>query len=164
MGAGAGGACERDGAYGAFTMTGDISRYARARLFDRVGKQREVFLRFSIVAGEAGSADTVRDLRGFAIKFYTEEGNWDLAGNNIPVFFVRDPLKFQDFVCSQKRDPRTGRRDNAMQWDFWSLSPESLHPVTILFSDRGIPATYRHMNGYSSYTFSRWNGRGERYG
>jgi catalase len=110
-----------------------------------------------------GSADTARDPRGFALKFYTEEGNWDMVGNNTPVFFVRDPLKFSDFIHSQKRDPATGMRDNTMQWDFWSLSPESLHQVTTLFSDRGIPATLRHMNGYSSHTYSLWNNAGERY-
>jgi catalase len=151
------------GAYGTLTVTGDISRHTRARLFSRVGNTCEVFARFSTVAGEMGSADTARDPRGFALKFYTEEGNWDLVGNNTPVFFVRDPLKFSDFIHSQKRDPATGMRDNIMQWDFWSLSPESLHQVTTLFSDRGIPATLRHMNGYSSHTYSLWNDRGERY-
>lgn len=151
------------GAYGTFTVTGDISQYTRAKLFSKVGSQCEMFLRFSTVAGELGSADTARDPRGFACKFYTEEGNWDLVGNNTPVFFVRDPLKFQDFIHSQKRHPQTGLRDNTMQWDFWSLSPESLHQVTILFSDRGIPATYRNMNGYSSHTFSLWNNKGERF-
>lgn len=151
------------GAYGRFTVTGDISRYTRAKLFAKVGNQCEMFARFSTVAGELGSADTARDPRGFALKFYTEEGNWDMVGNNTPVFFVRDPLKFSDFIHSQKRDPATGMRDNTMQWDFWSLSPESLHQVTILFSDRGIPASYRNMNGYSSHTYSLWNDAGERY-
>lgn len=151
------------GAYGEFTVTGDLTRYTCSRLFSKVGQRCETFVRFSTVAGELGSADTVRDPRGFAIKFYTEEGNWDLVGNNTPVFFVRDPLKFSDFIHSQKRDPLTGRRDNTMQWDFWSLSPESLHQVTWLFGDRGIPATYRHMNGYGSHTFSLWNARGERF-
>ena len=151
------------GAYGTFWVTQDVTRYTRARLFEQVDKQTEVFLRFSTVAGELGSADTVRDPRGFAVKFYTEEGNWDMVGNNTPVFFVRDPLKFQDFIHSQKRDPATGRRSATMQWDFWSLSPESLHQVTILFSDRGIPATYRHMHGFSSHTYSLWNARGERF-
>lgn len=151
------------GAYGTLTITHDISKYTRAKLFAQVGNQCEMFLRFSTVAGESGSADTARDPRGFACKFYTEEGNWDLVGNNTPVFFVRDALKFQDFIHSQKRDPQTGLRSNTMQWDFWSLSPESLHQVTILFSDRGIPATYRHMNGYSSHTYSLWNTKGERY-
>lgn len=151
------------GAYGTFTAIGDISKYTRAKLFEKIGKQCEAFVRFSTVAGEQGSADTARDPRGFAIKFYTEEGNWDLTGNNTPVFFIRDPLKFQDFIHSQKRHPATGRRDATMQWDFWSLSPESLHQVTILFSDRGIPATYRHMHGFGSHTFSLWNAKGERF-
>lgn len=151
------------GAYGKLTVTADLSDYTCAKLFSKAGNSCEAFVRFSTVAGELGSADTARDPRGFACKFYTEEGNWDLVGNNTPVFFVRDPLKFQDFIHSQKRHPKTGLRDNTMQWDFWSLSPESLHQVTILFSDRGIPETYRHMNGYSSHTFSLWNDRGERF-
>ncbi|HYP67360.1 MAG TPA: catalase [Thiobacillaceae bacterium] len=151
------------GAYGKFTVTGDISRYTRAKIFSKLGNQCEMFARFSTVAGEIGSADTARDPRGFALKFYTEEGNWDLVGNNTPVFFIRDPLKFSDFIHSQKRDPRTGMRDSTMQWDFWSLSPESLHQVTWLFGDRGIPASYRHMNGYGSHTYSLWNDKGERY-
>lgn len=151
------------GAYGKFTVTGDISKYSCAKIFSKVGNSCETFARFSTVAGELGSADTARDPRGFAVKFYTEEGNWDMVGNNTPVFFVRDPLKFSDFIHSQKRDPRTGMRDATMQWDFWSLSPESLHQVTTLFSDRGIPATLRNMNGYSSHTYSLWNEAGERY-
>ena len=151
------------GAYGTFTVTGDISQYTRAKIFSKVGNQCETFTRFSTVAGELGSADTVRDPRGFATKFYTEEGNWDLVGNNTPVFFIRDPLKFSDFIHSQKRHPVTGLRDATMQWDFWSLSPESMHQVTWLFGDRGIPATYRHMDGFSSHTFSLWNEKGERY-
>lgn len=151
------------GAYGVLTITQDISQYTCAKLFSKIGNTCGMFLRFSTVAGEQGSADTARDPRGFACKFYTEEGNWDLVGNNTPVFFVRDPLKFQDFIHSQKRHPATGMRDNTMQWDFWSLSPESLHQVTILFSDRGIPATYRHMHGFSSHTFSLWNHKGERF-
>lgn len=151
------------GAYGRFHVTGDISRYTRAKIFAQAGNGCEVFVRFSTVAGELGSADTVRDPRGFSCKFYTEEGNWDLVGNNTPVFFLRDPLKFSDFIHSQKRDPATGMRDATMQWDYWSLSPESLHQVTILFSDRGIPASYRQMNGYGSHTFSLWNNAGERY-
>ncbi len=151
------------GAYGTFKVTGDLSHYTCAKLFSKIGNQCDLFLRFSTVAGELGSADTARDPRGFAVKFYTEEGNWDLVGNNTPVFFVRDPLKFQDFIHSQKRHPATGLRDNTMQWDFWSLSPESLHQVTILFSDRGIPTSYRHMNGYSSHTYSLWNDKGERF-
>ncbi len=132
-------------------------RYCKARIFEKPGKQTEMIARFSTVGGEIGSADAERDPRGFALKFYTEEGNWDLVGNNTPVFFVRDPLKFSDFIHTQKRHPRTGMKDPSMQWDFWSLSPESLHQVTILFSDRGIPATYRHMNGYSSHTYSAIN-------
>ena len=151
------------GAYGTFKVTGDISKYTRARLFDKVGKECEVFVRFSTVAGELGSADTARDPRGFAVKFYTEEGNWDMVGNNTPVFFIRDPLKFSDFIHSQKRLPDTGMRDATIQWDFWSLSPESLHQVTWLFGDRGIPATYRNMNGYSSHAYSLWNAKGERF-
>ncbi len=151
------------GAYGTLTITGDLSHYTRANLFSKIGQTCDAFVRFSTVAGEQGSPDTVRDPRGFACKFYTEEGNWDLVGNNTPVFFVRDPLKFQDFIHSQKRHPGSGLRDNTMQWDFWSLSPESLHQVTILFSDRGIPASYRHMNGFSSHTYSLWNNQGERF-
>jgi len=151
------------GAYGTLTITHDIAKYSRAKIFSKIGNKCEAFLRFSTVAGELGSADTARDPRGFACKFYTEVGNWDLVGNNTPVFFVRDPLKFQDFIHSQKRHPQTGLRDNTMQWDFWSLSPESLHQVTILFSDRGIPATYRHMHGFSSHTYSLWNNNGERF-
>ena len=151
------------GAYGKFTVTGDISKYSCAKIFSKVGNSCETFARFSTVAGELGSADTARDPRGFAVKFYTEDGNWDMVGNNTPVFFVRDPLKFSDFIHSQKRDPRSGMRDATMQWDFWSLSPESLHQVTTLFSDRGIPATLRNMNGYSSHTYSLWNEKGERF-
>jgi catalase len=151
------------GAHGTFKVTGDISAYTRAALFAEVGSSCKVFGRFSTVAGEMGSADTARDPRGFSLKFYTEEGNWDMVGNNTPVFFVRDALKFSDFIRSQKRDPATGLRDNTMQWDFWSLSPESLHQVTTLFSDRGIPASLRHMNGYSSHTYSLWNESGERF-
>ena len=151
------------GAYGTLTITHDISCYTQASIFSKIGNQCEALVRFSTVAGEQGSADTARDPRGFACKFYTDEGNWDMVGNNTPVFFVRDPLKFQDFIHSQKRSPQTGLRDNTMQWDFLSLSPESLHQVTILFSDRGIPATYRHMHGFSSHTFSVWNKNNERF-
>jgi len=150
-------------AYGTLTITQDISRYTKARLFSAVGKQTEVFLRFSTVAGERGAADAERDVRGFAVKFYTEEGNWDLAGNNTPVFFVRDPLKFPDFIHTQKRDPRTNLRNPTAMWDFWSLSPEALHQVTILFSDRGLPATLRHMHGFGSHTYSFFNDAGERH-
>jgi len=151
------------GAYGTFTVTGDISNYTCAKLFSKVGNSCETFTRFSTVAGELGSADTVRDPRGFATKFYTEQGNWDLVGNNTPVFFIRDPLKFSDFIHSQKRHPVTGLRDNTMQWDFWSLSPESLHQVTWLFGDRGIPSTLANMDGFGSHTFSLWNEQGERF-
>ena len=150
------------GAYGRFTVTSDITQYTKASLFSSVGKTTDVFLRFSTVAGERGAADAERDVRGFAVKFYTEEGNWDLVGNNTPVFFVRDPFKFANFIHTQKRDPRTNLRSNDMQWDFWSLCPESLHQVTILFSDRGIPKSYRHMHGFGSHTYSLINARGER--
>ncbi|MBX3354774.1 MAG: catalase [Phycisphaeraceae bacterium] len=150
------------GAYGTFTVTKDISKYTRASIFSRVGKTTELFLRFSTVAGERGAADAERDVRGFAVKFYTDEGNWDLVGNNTPVFFVRDPYKFQNFIHTQKRHPQTNLRDMDMQWDFWSLCPEALHQVTILFSDRGIPATYRHLHGFGSHTYSLINAAGER--
>lgn len=142
------------GAYGTFTVTHDITKYTRAKLFSEIGKKTEMLARFSTVAGEAGSADAERDVRGFSLKFYTEEGNWDLVGNNTPVFFVRDPYKFQMFIRSQKRHPKTHLRDNDMQWDFWSMCPESMHQVLILKSDRGIPKSYRHMNGYGSHTYS----------
>lgn len=151
------------GAYGTFTVTGDITKYTKARIFSKIGKQTECFFRFSTVAGERGAADAERDVRGFAMKYYTDEGNWDLVGNNTPVFFVRDPYKFPDFIHTQKRDPATNLRCNTMQWDFWSLSPESLHQVTILFSDRGLPKSYRHMNGYGSHTYSFINARNERF-
>ena len=134
------------GAYGTFTVTDDITKYTKAKIFSERGKKTELFIRFSTVAGERGSADTVRDVRGFAIKFYTEEGNWDLVGNNTPVFFVRDPLKFSDFIHTQKRMPHTNLRSPTMWWDFWSSVPEALHQVTILFSDRGIPYGFTHMN------------------
>jgi catalase len=140
-------------AHGFFEVTEDVSEFTKAKVF-QPGARTPVFLRFSTVAGEQGSADTARDPRGFAIKFYTEEGNYDLVGNNTPVFFIRDASKFSDFIHSQKRQPHTGMRDNDMQWDFWTLSPESAHQVTILMSDRGTPRTYRHMNGYGSHTFS----------
>jgi len=151
------------GAYGTFTVTQDITKYTRAKIFSEVGKQTEALLRFSTVAGERGAADAERDVRGFALKFYTEEGNWDLVGNNTPVFFVRDPLKFPDFIRTQKRHPRTNLRSPTAMWDFWSLSPESLHQVTILMSDRGLPQGYRFMNGYGSHTYSFWNDAGERF-
>ncbi|MCX7594475.1 MAG: catalase [Fischerella sp.] len=151
------------GAYGIFTVTNDITQYTKAKLFSQIGKQTEVLVRFSTVAGERGAADAERDVRGFALKFYTEEGNWDLVGNNTPVFFVRDPLKFSDFIHTQKRDPKTNLRNPTAMWDFWSLLPESLHQVTILFSDRGLPASYRHMNGYGSHTFSFINTNNQRF-
>ncbi len=150
------------GAYGTFTVTGDITSKTRAKLFSKIGKKTDLFVRFSTVAGERGAADAERDVRGFALKFYTEEGNWDLVGNNTPVFFVRDPFKFQMFIHSQKRHPQTNLRDMDMQWDFLSQCPESLHQVTILFSDRGIPNGHRHMNGYASHTYSLINAKGER--
>lgn len=151
------------GAHGTFTVTRDISNLTRAKLFDAVGKQTPVFMRFSTVGGERGSADTERDPRGFSIKFYTEEGNWDVVGNNTPVFFIRDAIKFPDFIHTQKRLPQSNLKSPQMMWDFWSLSPESLHQVTILFSDRGIPDGYRFMHGFGSHTFSLVNAAGERH-
>jgi catalase len=150
------------GAYGTFTVTNpEMGKYTSAKLFSTAGKATPTFLRFSTVGGEKGSADSERDPRGFALKFYTEEGNWDLVGNNTPVFFIRDPLKFSDFIHTQKRDPQTNLKSPTMMWDFWSLSPESLHQVTVLFSDRGTPKGYRHMNGYGSHTFSLINANNE---
>ena len=151
------------GAFGSFTVTGDITKYTRARIFEHVGKKTEMFARFTTVAGERGAADAERDIRGFALKFYTEEGNWDLVGNNTPVFFVRDPRKFPDLNKAVKRDPRTNMRSAANNWDFWSSLPEALHQVTIVMSDRGIPASYRHMHGFGSHTYSFYNTQGERY-
>ncbi len=150
------------GAYGTFTVTHDISKYTKAKLFAAIGKTTEAFVRFSTVGGEKGSADTERDPRGFATRFYTEEGNWDLVGNNTPMFFIKDPIKFPDFVHTQKRDPRTNLKSAQMMWDFWSKAPESLHQVTMLFSDRGTPDGYRHMDGFGSHTFSLINAAGER--
>ncbi len=149
-------------AFGTFTVTQDITRYTKAKVFSTIGKQTPVLVRFSTVGGEKGSADAERDPRGFAVKFYTEEGNWDLTGNNTPVFFIRDPLKFPDFVHTQKRNPQTNCKDANAVWDYWSLNPEALHQVTILFSDRGIPKTYRHMHGFGSHTFSFINEQGQR--
>lgn len=150
------------GAHGYFEVTNnDISKYTKADFLSEAGKKSPMFIRFSTVAGELGSADTVRDPRGFSVKFYTEEGNYDLVGNNTPVFFIRDAIKFPDFIHTQKRDPRTHLKDSNMVWDFWSLSPESLHQIMILHSDRGIPATLRHMNGYGSHTFKWVNAEGE---
>lgn len=150
------------GAFGTFRVTGDITRYTKAKLFSRVGNECRVFARFSTVGGERGSADTERDPRGFAVKFYTEDGNWDLVGNNTPVFFIKDPKKFPDFIHTQKRDPKTNLKSPTMMWDYWSLNPESLHQVMILFSNRGTPDGYRHMNGYGSHTFSMINAKNER--
>ena len=151
------------GAYGTFTVTTDITRYTRARLFERVGKQTEMFVRFSTVAGERGAAEATRDIRGFAVKFYTEEGNWDLVGNNTPTFFIRDPLKFTDLNHVVKRDPRTNLHSPRNNWDWWSLLPESLHQVTITMSDRGIPKSYRTMHGFGSHTYSFLNAEGVRH-
>lgn len=151
------------GAHGKFTVTHDISKYTRAKLFEEVGKETPILMRFSTVAGEQGAADAERDVRGFSIKFYTEEGNWDMVGNNTPIFFVRDGYKFADFIRTQKRHPKTNMRSNTAMWDFWSLMPESLHQVTILMSDRGLPVAPMYMNGYGSHTFSFWNKDGERF-
>ena len=151
------------GAYGTFTVTNDITKYTRARIFSEVGKTTDLFARFTTVAGERGAADCERDIRGFAVKFYTEEGNWDLVGNNTPVFFLRDPLKFPDLNHAVKRDPRTNMRSAKNNWDFWTSLPEALHQITIVMSDRGIPATYRHMHGFGSHTFSFINADNERF-
>lgn len=150
------------GAFGAFTVTHDITKYTKAKIFSEVGKMTDCFVRFSTVAGERGAADAERDIRGFAMKFYTEEGNWDLVGNNTPVFFLRDPLKFPDLNHAVKRDPRTNMRSAKNNWDFWTNLPEALHQVTITMSERGIPYSYRHMNGYGSHTFSLINDKNER--
>ena len=151
------------GAFGSFTVTHDITQYTKAKLFEEVGKQTEMFVRFSTVAGERGAADAERDIRGFAMRFYTEQGNWDLVGNNTPVFFFRDPLKFPDLNHAVKRDPRTNMRSATNNWDFWTGLPEALHQITILMSDRGIPASYRHMHGFGSHTFSFINADNERF-
>jgi len=151
------------GAYGTFTVTRDITRYTKAKIFSGVGKKTELFARFSLVAAERGGADAERDIRGFAMKYYTEEGNWDLVGNNTPVFFMRDPLKFPDLNHAIKRDPRTNLRSARNNWDFWTSLPEALHQVTITMSDRGIPYSYRHMHGFGSHTFSFLNAENERY-
>jgi len=150
------------GAFGRFEVTDDVSGFTKAAVF-APGARTETLLRFSTVAGEQGSADTVRDPRGFALKFYTTEGNYDLVGNNTPVFFIRDPIKFPHFIRSQKRRPDTGMRDNDMQWDFWTLAPESAHQVSILFSERGIPGTWRHMDGFGSHTYMWVNAAGEKF-
>ena len=151
------------GAFGTFTVTNDITQYSRAKIFSEVGKKTEMFARFSTVAGERGAADAERDIRGFALKFYTEEGNWDLVGNNTPVFFLRDARKFPDLNKAVKRDPKTNKRSATNNWDFWTLLPEALHQVTIVMSDRGIPAGYRHMHGFGSHTFSFINAQNERF-
>ncbi|WP_316619379.1 catalase [Psychrobacter sp. ANT_WB68] len=151
------------GAFGTFTVTNDITKYTRAAIFSEVGKQTEMFARFSTVAGERGAADAERDIRGFALKFYTEEGNWDMVGNNTPVFFLRDPRKFPDLNKAVKRDPRTNMRSATNNWDFWTLLPEAFHQVTIVMSDRGLPASYRHMHGFGSHTYSFWNEANERF-
>jgi catalase len=149
------------GAFGTFTVTHDITRFTKAKIFGGIGKKTEMFTRFSTVAGERGAADAERDIRGFAMKFYTEEGNWDLVGNNTPVFFIRDPLKFPDLNHAIKRDPRTGMRSADNNWDYWSLLPEALHQVTIVMSDRGIPRSFRHMHGFGSHTYSFLNAKNE---
>ena len=151
------------GAYGTFTVTHDITKYTRAKIFSKIGKKTEMFARFSTVAGERGAADAERDIRGFALKFYTEEGNWDLVGNNTPVFFLRDPLKFSDLNHVVHRDPRTNLRSAKNNWDFWTSLPEALHQVTVVMSDRGIPASFRNMHGFGSHTFSFINAKNERY-
>jgi catalase len=151
------------GAHGTFTVTHDITRYTRAKIFSEIGKQTPMFARFSTVAGERGAADAERDIRGFALKFYTEEGNWDMVGNNTPVFFMRDPLKFPDLNHAIKRDPRTGLRSAQSNWDFWTQLPEALHQVTVVMSDRGIPRTFRHMHGFGSHTYSFISASNERY-
>jgi catalase len=151
------------GAYGTFTVTNDITKYTKACIFSQIGKKTDCFVRFSTVAGERGAADAERDIRGFAMKFYTEEGNWDLVGNNTPVFFLRDPLKFPDLNHVVKRDPKTNVHSANANWDFWTLLPEALHQVTITMSDRGIPASYRNMDGFGSHTYSFINAENERY-
>ncbi len=150
------------GAFGTFTVTHDITKYTKAKIFSEIGKKTDMFVRFSTVAGERGAADAERDIRGFAMKFYTEEGNWDLVGNNTPVFFIRDSLKFPDLNHAVKRDPRTNMRCAKTNWDFWSSLPEALHQVTITMSDRGIPYSYRHMHGFGSHAFSLINAQNQR--
>ena len=151
------------GAYGTFTVTHDISTYTKAKIFSEIGKKTELFVRFSTVAGERGAADAERDIRGVAMKFYTEEGNWDLVGNNTPVFFLKDPLKFPDLNHAVKRDPRTNLRSAGNNWDYWTLLPEALHQITVTMSDRGIPFSFRHMNAYGSHTYSLLNANNERF-
>ncbi|WP_297285946.1 catalase, partial [uncultured Brachyspira sp.] len=151
------------GAYGTFTVTHDITKYTKAKIFSEIGKKTELFVRFSTVAGERGAADAERDIRGFAIKFYTEEGNWDLVGNNTPVFYFRDPLKFPDLNHAVKRDPKTNMRSAQNKWDFLTSLPEAIHQITIDMSDRGIPYSYRHMHGFGSHAYSFINKEGKRY-
>ncbi|MEG1580832.1 MAG: catalase [Bacteroidaceae bacterium] len=151
------------GAYGTFTTTQDVTKYTCAKLFSEIGKKTDMFVRFSTVAGERGAADAERDIRGFAMKFYTEDGNWDLVGNNTPVFFIRDPLQFPDLNHAVKRDPKTNMRSSQNNWDFWTMLPEALHQVTVVMSDRGIPASYRHMHGFGSHTYSLINKEGNRF-
>lgn len=150
------------GAFGNFTVTNDITKYSKAKIFSQVGKKTDAFVRFSTVAGERGAADAERDIRGFAMKFYTEDGNWDLVGNNTPVFFIRDALKFPDLNHAVKRDPQTNMRSAQNNWDFWTGVPEALHQITIVMSDRGIPDGYRHMHGFGSHTYSFFNEKNER--
>ena len=150
------------GAFGTFTVTNDITKYTKAKVFSEVGKQTDLFVRFSTVAGERGAADAERDIRGFAVKMYTEEGNWDLVGNNTPVFFIRDPLQFPDLNRAVKRNPETNLRDATANWDFWTSLPEAMHQITIVMSDRGIPDGYRHMHGFGSHTYSLINANDER--
>ncbi|MDR0883171.1 MAG: catalase [Oscillospiraceae bacterium] len=150
------------GAFGTFTVTQDLTQYTKAAVFAQIGQQTETFVRFSTVAGERGASDVDRDIRGFAVRFYTQQGNWDLVGNNTPVFFLRDPLRFPDLNHAIKRDPKTNLNNPQARWDFWSSLPEALHQVTITMSDRGIPATYRHMHGFGSHTFALFNAQNER--
>ena len=150
------------GAFGKFTVTKDVTAYTKARIFSKIGKETGTFVRFSTVAGERGAADAERDIRGFAIKFYTEDGNWDLVGNNTPVFFIRDPIHFPDLNHAVKRDPKTNMRSAQNNWDFWTMLPETLHQITITMSDRGIPDGYRHMHGFGSHTYSLYNEKNER--
>lgn len=150
------------GAYGIFTVTNDITKYTKAKVFSEIGKQTELFVRFSTVAGERGAADAERDIRGFAVKMYTEEGNWDLVGNNTPVFFIRDPLLFPDLNHAVKRDPKTNMRSATNNWDFWTSVPEAIHQITYVMGDRGLPASYREMHGFGSHTYSLINEEGKR--
>ena len=151
------------GAFGYFEVTADVTQWTKAAFLNKVGKRTPLFLRVSIVAADEGAPDTDRDVRGVAIKFYTEDGNYDIVGNNTPVFFMRDPMKFPDFIHSQLRLPDTGMRSNDMQWDFWTLSPESAHQVIYLMGDRGMPRTWRNMDGFASHTYMWVNAKGKRF-